>query len=74
MVLTMNKYAIAMGTAIAACAASVILLILKCYGVHIEWAWVLMPVLIVAGVWFVCFLVLIAFYVLNDMAGGWLWK
>ena len=52
----MNKYAIAMGTAIAACAASVVLLILKCYGVHIEWAWVLMPVLIVAGVWFVVFL------------------
>lgn len=69
MVLTMNKYAIAMGTAIAACAASVVLLILKCYGVHIEWAWVLMPVLIVAGVWFVVFLACLGVSILADMAG-----
>lgn len=66
----MNKYAIAMGTAIAACAASVVLLILKCYGVHIEWAWVLMPVLIVAGVWFVVFLACLGVSIIADMAGG----
>ena len=69
----MNKYAIAMGTAIASCAASVILLILKCYGVPIEWAWVFVPVLIVAGVWLVVFLACIAIgilsEVLSDMVG-----
>ena len=65
----MNKYSIAMGVAIAACAASVILLILKCYSVPIEWAWVFVPVLIVAGVWFVCFLALVGIYILQEMAG-----
>lgn len=65
----MNKYSVAMGTAIASCAASVILLILKCYGVPIEWAWVLMPVFIVAGVWFVVFLACLGVSILADMAG-----
>ena len=65
----MNKYAIAMGTAIAACAASVILLILKCYGVPISWAWVLVPVLIVAGVWLVLFLTLLGICILRELAG-----
>ncbi len=63
----MNKYSIAMGTVIAACAASVILLILKCYSVPIEWAWVFVPVLIVAGVWFVVFLACIAIGILSDV-------
>lgn len=63
----MNKYAIAMGTAIAACAASVILLILKCYGVPIEWAWVFVPVLIVAGVWLVVFLAALEIAIVSDL-------
>lgn len=69
----MNRYALAMGISIAACSFSVILLVLKCYSLPIDWPWVFLPVLILACVWLVSVLVAIALYVLNDLMGGKLW-
>ena len=55
-----NKYAATVAVVIGASSLTVVLIILKCYGIPIDWPYVFLPLLIVAGIWVVAALSILA--------------
>ena len=55
-----NKYAATVAVVIGASSLTVVLIILKCYGIPISWPYVFLPLLILAGVWIVAVLSILA--------------
>lgn len=51
-----NKFAASVAATIGVCAVTVVLIILKLFGIPLEWLHVFLPLAITAGVWLVsCF-------------------
>lgn len=69
-----NKYAATVAATIGASSLTVLLIILKCYGIPIPWPYVFLPLLILAGVWIVAVISILAVNVLYDVLndGKWL--
>lgn len=68
-----NKYAASVAATIGASSLTVVLIILKCYGIPIDWPYVFLPLLILAGVWIVAVLSILAVNTLINLLTDWVY-